>query len=63
MTRLQKVSLSYLISNNYLANKSTFVCNFCLNHTKNLQKETTLETATEDSILEDPVLEQEKWYH
>ena len=63
MTRLQKVSLSYLISNNYLTNKSTYVCNFCLNHAKNLQKETTLETTTEDSILEDPVLEQEKWYH
>ena len=49
--------------NNYFTDKSTYVCSFCLNHPKKVQKETELETATENSTLEDPVLEQERWYH
>ena len=53
----KKCSLFRLISNNYLTDKSAYVCSFCLNNTEKLQKKTLLETGTEDSILEDPVLE------
>ena len=59
----KKPSLSYLISKNYLTDKNLYVCSFCLNHAKKFQKETLLETGTEDSILEGPGLEQERWYH
>ena len=63
MKRIQKSSLSYLISNNYFTDKSSYVCSFCLNHAEKLQKETLFETARKDFILEDAVLEQERWYH
>ena len=39
-------SLSCLTSNNYLTDKSTYVCTFCLNHAEKLQKETSLEIGT-----------------
>ena len=42
-------SLSRLLSNNYLTGKRTYACSFCLNHVKKLQKETSPETAKEDS--------------
>ena len=41
-----------------MTDKGTYVCSFCLNHTAKLQQEASLETATEDSVLEDPALEQ-----
>ena len=63
MKRIQKSSLSYLISNNYFTDKSSYVCSFCLNLAEKLQKETSFETATKDFMLEDGITEQERWYH
>ena len=59
----KKSSLICLISNNYWTDKSTYVSSFCLNHAEKLQRETSPETAKGDSIVEDSVLEQERWYH
>lgn len=36
-------------------------CSYCLNHAKKLQKETSLKTTADDSILKDLSLEQERW--